>query len=66
VITNVMAILLLSGLFPGLTVRGLERVTDVQEARQPVAEASLTTHSERSLSIQPEPRIGPEWLVTEP
>lgn len=66
VITVVMAILLLTGLFPGLTVRGLERVTDVQEARQPVAEASLTTLPKRSLSVQAEPRMGPEWLVMEP
>ncbi|MFZ1864736.1 MAG: proton-conducting transporter membrane subunit [Polyangiales bacterium] len=59
VITVVMAILLLTGLFPGLTVRGLERVTDVQEARPPVAAAGLTTHPERSLGVQAEPPDGP-------
>lgn len=50
VITVVMAILLLTGLFPGFTVRGLERVTDVHRAKQPVAEVSYPSHSDAAIA----------------
>jgi hypothetical protein len=49
-ITIVMAILLLTGLFPGFTVRGLERVTDGQKATQPVAQTSSSSSPKTRLA----------------
>lgn len=53
VLTVVMAILLLTGLFPGFTVRGLERVTDLQEPNPFVAEATPVPSRTQSTTKEP-------------
>jgi NADH-quinone oxidoreductase subunit M len=45
VLTVVMATLLLTGIFPGFTVRGLERLTEGQEASPSLADASFNAQN---------------------
>jgi NADH-quinone oxidoreductase subunit M len=56
VITLVMALLLLTGLFPGFTVRGLQRVTDAQQTKPPIVQASFTADLQMSTQHQKEIR----------
>jgi NADH-quinone oxidoreductase subunit M len=56
VITVVMALLLLTGLFPGFTVRGLQRVTDAQPTKPPMVQASFTDDLQLSTQHQKEIR----------